>query len=230
MTLLYVGSLFSGIGGIELGLHRAGGFRTRWFVEQDAFARAILARHFPNVPIFTDVRTINWRRLPRVDILTGGFPCQDASIANTKGKGVSGPRTGLWRCFRDAIRDLRPRYALIENVSNLRHRGLDRVLCDLAALGYDAEWCCLSAASLGAPHRRPRLFLLAYPHGTVMEGINPQHSASPRILAPSLSPSLMGEWQHELPAPALVGVGNGIPHRVDRTRCVGNASHRPSRN
>ena len=158
-----VGSLFSGIGGIELGLERAGGFETAWFVESDPHAQAILRKHWPSTPIHADVTTVDFVSLPKVDLLTGGFPCQDISNAG-KRAGITGNRSSLWKHYLRAIVSLRPRLVFAENVAALTQRGLDVVLVDLAAIGYDAEWHCVPAAAVGAHHRRDRIIILAYPH------------------------------------------------------------------
>jgi DNA (cytosine-5)-methyltransferase 1 len=160
MTLT-VGSLFSGIGGIDLGLERAG-MKVLWQVEIDEWCRAVLAKHWPDVERFEDVREVGAHNLERVDVIAGGFPCQDISLAG-HGAGISGPRSGLWSEYARLIRELRPRYVLVENVSALLARGLDVVLADLAAVGYDAEWDCIPASAVGAPHRRDRVWLVAYP-------------------------------------------------------------------
>jgi DNA (cytosine-5)-methyltransferase 1 len=186
------GSLFAGIGGMDLGLERAG-MSCRWQVEIDPYARRVLAKHWPDVPRWDDVRTFppvadandqrklqpgravsqEWGR-PRdcccqgrcwcVDLICGGFPCQDISFAG-KGAGLAGERSGLWYEFARVVRDLRPRYVLVENVAALLVRGLDAVLGTLAADGYDAEWFCLPAAAVGAPHRRDRVFIVAHAAG-----------------------------------------------------------------
>lgn len=160
-----VGSLFSGIGGIELGLERAGCFEAAWFVENDIHAQAILRKHWPTAQIYDDVTTVDFSAVPPIDVLTGGFPCQDISNAG-KRAGITGSRSGLWKHYLRAISILRPRYVIAENVAALIDRGLDTVLCDLAAIGYDAEWHCLPAAAVGAPHRRDRIFILAYPNSS----------------------------------------------------------------
>jgi DNA-cytosine methyltransferase len=160
---LAVGSLFSGIGGIEYGLEQTGGFRTIWQSEIDPYASAVLHKHWPDVPNLGDITKIDWGGVERPDMLCGGFPCQDISVAG-KGKGIKeGTRSGLWFEYARAIRSLRPRLALIENVPMLARRGLNIVLADLAEMGYDAEWFTLSAQEVGAWHKRERLFILAYP-------------------------------------------------------------------
>lgn len=156
-----VGSLFSGIGGIDLGFERAG-FEIAWQVEIESFCRRVLAKHWPGVPKYEDVRDVGSANLEWVDVIVGGFPCQDISIAG-KGAGLEGARSGLWREYARIIGELRPAYAVVENTPALLHRGIDRVLGELAASGYDAEWQCLSAAAFGAPHIRERLFIIAYP-------------------------------------------------------------------
>lgn len=162
--MLTVGSLFSGIGGIELGLEMTGGFKTIWQCESDSYARKVLAKHWPDVPIYEDVRLID-ESVERPDMLCGGFPCQDISVANTKGDGLEGKRSGLWFEFYRAICLLRPRYVLVENVANLVNKGLDRILGQMAEVGYHAEWQVLSAAQFGAWHLRKRLFIIAYASG-----------------------------------------------------------------
>lgn len=154
-----VGSLFSGIGGIEIGFE-AEGFTTEWFVEYDEYASAVLSKRFPGVPNFRDVTTVDFKAIPRVDILTGGFPCQDISNAG-KRAGITGSRSSLWKHYLRAIRDIRPKFAVIENVAALTKRGLNVVLADLAEIGYDALWTNISASAVGAPHRRERIFIIA---------------------------------------------------------------------
>ena len=147
--------LFSGIGGFSLGLERAG-LRTVAFCEIDPYCRAVLRKHWPDVPCYDDVTTLNIERLNAdgigADVIAGGFPCQDISTAG-KGAGITGERSGLWKHYARIIGEVRPRYAIIENVSALLSRGLGDVLGDLSALGYDAEWHCIPASAVGAPHR-----------------------------------------------------------------------------
>lgn len=156
-----IGSLFSGIGGIELGLETAiPGASVAWQAECDPYALAVLAKHWPEVKRYKDVREIN-KKATHVDIVCGGFPCQDISNAG-KRAGIKGERSGLWSEYARIVRTLRPRYVFVENVAALAARGLGRVLADLAALGFDAEWDLFRASDVGAPHRRERLFILAY--------------------------------------------------------------------
>lgn len=158
--------LFSGIGGFSLGLERTGGFRTVAFCEIEPFCREILKKNWPEVPIYEDVKTISEKQLSTdgitVDVICGGFPCQDISTAG-RGAGLAGERSGLWFQFHRLIEEIQPRYAIIENVSALRSRGLDQVLKSLAEIRYDAEWHCIPASAIGAPHQRDRIWIVAYP-------------------------------------------------------------------
>jgi len=160
MASLTVGSLFSGIGGIDLGLERAG-HRIVWHSEIDKYATRVLAKWWPNVPNLGDITKIKWNPKEHyVDIIAGGYPCQPFSTAG-KRKGKEDPRH-LWPYFLNAIRTIRPRYALMENVRGHLTLGFGDVLADLAACGYSAEWQIIPASSVGAPHRRDRLFIVAY--------------------------------------------------------------------
>ena len=164
--------LFSGIGGFSLGLERTGGFETVAFCEVDPFCRRVLAKHWPEVPCYDDVRSLGaWRLVAdgiAVDVICGGFPCQDISTAG-RGAGINGERSGLWAEYARLVGELRPRYVIVENVAALLGRGLDRVLGDLAALGYDAEWHCIPASAVGAPHQRDRIWIVAHADGQPWE-------------------------------------------------------------
>jgi len=165
MSKLKVLDLFSGIGGFSLGLDRTGGFETAAFCEFDQKARLVLQKHWPDVPIFDDVRKLTKEKLDEqgisVDVICGGFPCQDISLAG-KGAGLAGERSGLWFEFHRLIKEIRPSWVIAENVSALRSRGLDQVLRSLAEIGYDAEWHCIPASAVGAPHQRDRIWIVAY--------------------------------------------------------------------
>lgn len=158
---LTVGSLFAGIGGFDLGFERAG-CRVRWQVEIDPWARRVLERHFPAARRYQDVREVGARNLEPVDIICGGFPCQDISNAGQRA-GIEGERSGLWREMWRITSELRPRYLVVENVAALLGRGMERVIGDLAEIRYDAEWDVISAADVGAPHLRERIWIVAYP-------------------------------------------------------------------
>jgi len=153
--------LFSGIGGFALAA-RWVGWETVGFCEIDPYCQKVLRKHWPDVPIYEDVKKLDGRTVGHVDIITGGFPCQDISYAG-KGAGILGERSGLWSELCRIIGEVRPRYAVLENVAALLNRGLDRVAGDLAEIRYDAEWHCISAAHVGAPHLRDRVWIIAYP-------------------------------------------------------------------
>src|SRR6185312_1598473 len=165
---LKVLDLFSGIGGFSLGLERTGGFETVAFCEIDPFCRRVLAKHWPGIPIYDDIRELTAARLRDdgivPDVLCGGFPCQDISCAGSR-RGIDGERSGLWSEYARLIGEIRPRYVIVENSDDLVIRGLGRVLGDLASLGYDAEWHCIPAAAVGADHWRDRTWIVSYPNG-----------------------------------------------------------------
>lgn len=255
--------LFSGIGGFSLGLERAG-MRTVAFCEIDPYARAVLRKHWPDVPCYEDVRELSAARLAAdgiwVDVICGGFPCQDISNAGKKA-GLAGERSGLWSEIARLAGELRPRFVIVENVSALLSRGLGVVLGDLAAIGYDAEWHCIPASAVGAPHRRDRIWIVAYPGGEGLEGLRSAigiqekvswardvgevvADAESRAGRIKESQGLRQDGQVRIPIPVqlrdgkwlgqpgtdwwkvepTVGrVANGIPKRMDRIRCLGNA-------
>lgn len=154
-----IGSLFSGIGGLDLAVESVTGGRVAWHSEVDPYACAVLARRWPGVPNLGDITAIC--SPPHVEVIAGGFPCQDISLAGP-GEGIDGARSGLWGDFCRVVREVGPALVCVENVAALRSRGLDRVLGDLASCGFDAEWSCLAASDVGAPHKRDRMFVLAY--------------------------------------------------------------------
>ena len=169
-------SLFSGCGGLDLGLRLAlPASRVVCCVERDAYAAAVLAARMGEArldaaPIWSDVTTFDgrpWRGV--VDCIAGGFPCQDISNAGQRA-GIDGRRSGLWSEFARIIRDVEPRYVFVENVAALVVRGIERVLGDLADLGFDAEWDVFRASDVGAPHQRARLFILAYASSVLVSG------------------------------------------------------------
>ena len=176
---LKVLDLFSGIGGFSLGLERTGGFETVAFCEIEPFPRAVLKEHWPDVPCYEDVRTLTANQLRSdgisVDVICGGFPCQDISYAGG-GAGMEGARSGLWSEIARLVGELRPQYVIVENVSALLSRGLGRVLGDLAEIGYDAEWHCIPASAVGAPHIRDRIWIIAYPQHSDTDSAGPHRA------------------------------------------------------
>lgn len=214
---LRVLDLFSGIGGFSLGLHRAGGFETVAFCEIDPFCRRVLAKHWPEVPIYDDIRSLSAATLAAdgiaADVICGGFPCQDLSLAG-RGKGLDGAKSGLWREFERLIAELEPAYVIIENSPVLRSRGLDALLSSLATIGYDAEWHCLPVNALGAPHRRDRVWIVAYAAG-FGDRLPPVEVSARGHLAEH------GDWW--ACEPQICRVDDGTPGRVDRLKALGNA-------
>jgi DNA (cytosine-5)-methyltransferase 1 len=191
-----IGSLFSGYGGLDLAVTAATGAEVAWHCEWEDAPSKILERNFPGVPNYRDVSLVDFSAIEQVDILTGGFPCQDLSVAGKRRGLKEGTRSGLWSEFARAIETIRPRLVVIENVRGILSatahgdveqcewcvgdgsgepslRALGAVLGSLAELGYDARWCGLRASDSGAPHARFRVFILAYLS-------NPEHDGTPR--------------------------------------------------
>jgi DNA (cytosine-5)-methyltransferase 1 len=225
-----VGDLFSGIGGFSLAA-RWMGWETLWFSEIDPYASRVLAKHWPDVPNLGDITKIDWSHVERPDLLCGGFPCQDISNAG-KRAGIDGERSGLWSEFARAIRELRPRYVVVENVPALVNRGIDRVLGDLAACGYDAEWDCIPAAALGADHVRERVWIVAHAHGRGRQILRLPQPRRVRRQSRRFPDRRCVVWQFadatELGAiwqvePGVGRVVNGVSRRVDRLGRLGNA-------
>lgn len=221
------GSLFAGIGGIDLGLERAG-MQCRWQVEIDPFCRKVLAKHWLEVKRYGDIQELSGKELERVDCIAGGFPCQDISISGQRRGIVEGTRSGLWANYAWLIGELRPRIVLIENVSGLlANEPMRRVLGDLSALGYDAEWDMFPARIAGAPHKRERLWIIAYPNG---EGPKRPLLSGQDIRMPTRTASTQfgnrrvscGGWWAD---GAGLRVGDGVRVRLDRNRIrsLGNA-------
>lgn len=162
------GSLFAGIGGMDLGLERAG-MTVRWQVEIDPFCNRVLAKHWPNVVRHRDVREVGAHNLEPVDLICGGFPCQDISVAGG-GAGLHGARSALWFEYLRILQELRPAWVLIENVPALRTRGIDTVLDGLGEAAYTTWPLVVGARHVGAPHRRDRVWIVAHRSGEGLEG------------------------------------------------------------
>jgi DNA (cytosine-5)-methyltransferase 1 len=218
---LRVLDLFSGIGGFSLGLERTGGFKTIAFCEIEKYARKVLEKHWPGVPIRHDVRRNKFTRV-QADVICGGFPCQDISNAG-KRAGLSGKRSGLYRELIRAIRVVRPKYAIVENVAALLNRGMGTVLGDLAEVGYHAEWHCIPASFVGAPHQRDRVWIIAHAladAGCARLEKRCGKDASGARTAERREPSGSDWWAVE---PNVGRVADGVPARVDRLKGLGNA-------
>ena len=222
-------ALFAGAGGGILG-GKLLGWRTVCAVERDAYAAQILAQRqndglLKPFPIWSDVTTFDgkpWRGI--VDVISGGFPCQDISCAG-KGAGIEGDRSGLWKEFARIISEVRPSYVFVENSPMLTKRGLNRVLCDLAAFGYDAKWMCLSADDCEAPHKRDRLWIVANSKRDDNGRTNGARWREREQEKTSCNGyECNGDWPLE---PALDRVVDGLAVRMDKThtsqlRCIGN--------
>lgn len=219
-------SLFTGIGGLDLGLDRAG-FRCAAQVEIDPWCRGILRRHWPRVPKFSDVRTFGRNSVNgHVDAICGGFPCQDISNAGRKA-GIEGERSGLWKEMLRIAREFKPSLVLVENVSALRARGLEVVLADLAESGFDAEWDCLPAAAFGAPHVRDRIFIVAYAQRlgwacpAIFAGVpRPKPRSWPSNKVRGL---IEARGRLYRAYPSALRLGDGLSAGMDRIKGCGNA-------
>ena len=260
--------LFSGIGGFALAARRVG-WETAAFCENDKWCQDVLKKHWPDVPVYSDVRKL-YRfadeyipcpdceepycelceahfaecectgcsefddEIGEIDIITAGWPCQDLSVAG-KGAGLAGERSGLFYDVARIIRALRPRYAVLENVSALLARGMGDVVGKLVEIGYDCEWHCIPASAVGAPHRRDRIWIIAYPFGHA-----PRHESGRRRGPIGTDPGcqFLEGWQPQGPTdrselwghagwwatePDVGRVANGVPRRVDRLRGLGNS-------
>ncbi len=232
-----IGSLFSGIGGLELGLERAGLGRVVWQVEQNDFCRAVLAKHWPDADrSVCDVRRANATNLAPVDAICGGFPCQD--VADSEGTGLAGARSGLWFEMLRIIGELAPRLVVVENVSGLSSRGLETVLGGLASCGFDAVWFPLRASLFRAPHGRARLFVVAHANADRREPQqasrlhvqgsfgNDAHGRRDYPPGPHDGAEAWGAYAGAGgPCPGILRGVDGFPSKLDRARiaAVGNS-------
>jgi len=220
--------LFSGIGGFSLGLERSGGFETVAFCEIEPYCRKVLSKHWPNVPCYDDVRTLTADTLARdgiaVDVICGGFPCQDLSLAG-KQAGIDGERSGLWAEIARLAGEIRPRFILVENVTGLLSgpseqsgQWFGRVLGDLAKIGCDAEWHCIPASAVGATICRDRVWVVAWP---MSHGFQGWGSHAERLIGEAAL--VAGDVRSRLPVPELHRSRNGVPFLVERLAGLGNA-------
>jgi DNA (cytosine-5)-methyltransferase 1 len=215
--------LFSGIGGFALAARWAG-METVGFCEIEDYPRRLLGKHFPGVPIHRDIRDLDGHQYEGTEVITAGFPCQDISVGHTwtKARGIDGERSGLWREVVRITSEARPGWLLCENVPALRSRGLGRCLRDLWEIGYDSEWHIVSASSVGAEHKRERIWITAYPKGLGLEGIWPEgfqvsHIHEGKILSLCGSD---GQWEVE---PDFRRTDARLSGRMDRLKALGNS-------
>jgi DNA (cytosine-5)-methyltransferase 1 len=222
------GSLFAGIGGIDLGLERAG-WECRFQVEWDAYCQRVLAKHWPDVPRYGDITAVDWSGVERVDLLAGGFPCQP--VSNVGRRRAQADERWLWPEFARAISVLRPSYVLVENVPGLLVLGLGDVLADLDTLGYHTERDCLFAADVGAPHLRERLYLLAHTDARDASGVIGERDDSTVGQEPTAGPAglLRGARGYRLRSrqSRLVGIPDGVPVGLDGHRWPAPPGHGP---
>jgi len=220
--------LFAGIGGFSLGLEATGGFETTAFCELDKKAQLVLNKHWPDVPIYEDIKELTYERLQAdgnvPSVITGGFPCQDISCAG-KAKGILAERSGLWSEMFRLIRDVRPTWAIIENVSALRSKGLTLVLQNLCEIGYMCEWHCIPASAVGAPHQRDRIWIIANPNSKRLQGHSEELGGSCEVRTQETPRLLSGIPRADFWAvePNVGRVAHGIPKRVDRLKQLGNS-------
>lgn len=233
--MIRVGSAFSGIGGFELGVEESWdhlGVETVWQIEKDSFCQQVLKKHWPNATLHEDITTIEPSSLEPVDVIIGGFPCQDISIAG-KQKGVNeGEKSGLWWKLWNIIGELRPRILILENVSNIIRVGGSEVLGSLAEIGYDSEWQIIRASDFGAPHQRARWFCVAFQTSNTNGSNCKEHnehtkSMEKKIIIERGDRKIGGigsNYWKNIPNPSPVHhVDDGISDRVAKLRSLGNA-------
>jgi len=224
--------LFSGIGGFSLAAQRVWGDELEivGFCEIDKYCQKVLQKNFPGVPIHDDVKVLNGNEYEKIDLITGGFPCQDISVAG-KGAGIKAERSGLWAEMFRLIKEVQPRWAIIENVPNLRSKGLTLVLQNLSEIGYMCEWHCIPACAVGAPHQRDRIWIVAYPFSEcdkpcIQEALFSEINAANSQTETTSQCDEEGEsvpqgwWAVE---PDVGRVVEGVAKRVDRIKGLGNS-------
>ena len=222
--MLTFGSLFAGIGGFDLGLERAG-MVCKWQVEINPFCQKVLAKHWPNVQRYEDVRECGKHNLEAVDLIAGGFPCQPHSVAG-KQRGAEDDRN-LWPEYRRIVAELRPTWLLAEHVPGIRRTILDQVLSELESFGYACEAFIIPAISQNAPHRRDRVWIVGNRdriNGNTVQSVQERGSVKIDIWGRSIQTidlDSLKEW--EMAHGRVFGVDDGISVSMDRVRSLGNA-------
>lgn len=218
-----IGSLFSGIGGLELGLEWSGLGHTVWQCESDPFCRSILAKHWPNVERFEDVKEL--RQPPVVDLVCGGFPCQDISSGNPNGRGLDGARSGLWYEFERIVKEIAPRWIVVENVAGNSSRWVPVVGERMERIGYETLPIEIEARYVGAPHRRSRVFIVADSVSVKVRDKQQRLPSRRKNRIQTKGEAIIvdnGGWPDRSD---VVRKNDGIPDRLDRSRlkALGNA-------
>ncbi len=204
-----------------------------WQIENDPNCIEVLEAHWPNTKRYGDIRKVDPTELKPIDVIAGGFPCQDVSDAGRKA-GLSGARSGLWKEYRRIICHLRPRVIIVENVAGLLGRGMGDILSDLSQIGYDAEWQTIPAAAFGAPHRRNRVFIVAYSNGIGFDKIEVFNRSA---FEKGIQKSQVGPWRDwrpaisnsnrifKIPNGGILSMVDGVPGELAGTeiRMIGNA-------
>ena len=233
---------FSGIGGFSYAAEQiVGGYKTVAFVERELFCQKILNKHWPKVPIYDDICTFN-PAPGSADVICGGFPCQDISLAGRQAGIKEGTRSGLFYELMRVVRLVRPKYIILENVSAILSNGFDLVLGELAEAGFDAEWACIPASDVGACHKRDRWWLVAYTSGQLSRcdmalsagmwddqgsqtsmGDRSRTGAQQRQAWPARYKSLLPDWRAYVSKPAILRGDDGFSNGLDRIKALGNA-------
>lgn len=221
---MVLGSCFSGIGGIDLGFELSG-ITTTWQIEKDEWCRTKLERHFPNAKRYSDITTVKAEELEPVDIIAGGFPCQDISGANPYAKGLAGARSGLWFEMLRLIKGVRPTWVVVENVSRFIQLGADAVCDGLEEIGYTvAPPISFPACALGLPTMERHVWIIGKTNGVRLQGgivSEIQNFGTLQRQLPREDQRNFNRWS--VPASRVCGVGEGIPRRVDRIKALGNS-------
>lgn len=227
MKPLRVIDTFSGIGGFTLAGEQLGGFKTICFVEREPFCQKILCKHWSHIPIYDDITTFE-PEMGSADVICGGFPCQDISLAGKQAGIRQGTRSGLFYQLLRIVCLVRPRFVVLENVAGILSNGIDVVLGELFEAGFDAEWACIPASAVGACHQRDRWWCVAYPNNTGSQGLRGelefQQSRRQVQVAWRHQPRMPeSNWRRFVSKPVLRRGDDGISGRVDRLKSLGNA-------
>lgn len=218
-------SLFTGIGGFDLAAEWMG-WENVFQVENDSLCNKVLEKNFPNTKRHGDIREFNGAEYNgSIDVLSGGFPCQDISFANKEALGIRGGRSGLWVEYKRVITEIVPHIVTIENVSQLLRKGFEKILYDLSQIGYNAQWECLQANKFGFNHRRERVFIVAYPIGSKLESVDifesiRAHQKEPRRrkLARAINAALPANDYSRMRKSF-----DGVPEVMDQLKAYGNS-------